>query len=205
MFFVVTEKDRVKVLASNFTKPRAIAVTEELNVKYANKVLHNVGLCIRVFDILELGDGLVHACQDGSYILDVKFRIIVFRPFVGEILVGRVANSSTDGLRITMDFFDDIIVPEQAMKEGITFDKAKGMWVWNYEDEDDPSSSAVFPMTKGEPIKFKVEGETFVDVPPPPPSNLPPEAAPLVENIIAPYSLTCSIIDDGLGLLSWWS
>lgn len=36
---------------------------------------------------------------------------MVFRPFVGEVLVGRVAQSSEGGLRVSLGFFDDIIVP----------------------------------------------------------------------------------------------
>ncbi|KAJ1566105.1 DNA-directed RNA polymerase III subunit rpc25, partial [Cladochytrium tenue] len=166
MFFLVTQSSKVRVHPRQLSKPRAAAVADELNRKYANRILHNVGLCIRVFDILDVGDGLVHACLDGSYMTDVKFRMIVFRPFVGEILTGKVASSSVEGLRVSLDFFDDIIIPQPAMKPGCYFDKSTGAWVWPYTD-DDTGDVTPLEIAKGEAIRFRVEGETFVDVPPP--------------------------------------
>ena len=41
---------------------------------------------------------------------------MVFRPFVGEVLVGRVAQSSEGGLRVSLGFFDDIIVPSYLLQ-----------------------------------------------------------------------------------------
>ena len=63
-----------------------------------------------LFDLLEIGDSLILA-GDGCCHTFVKFRFIVFRPFKGEILIGKVRSCSQDGLRVSVDFFDDIFIP----------------------------------------------------------------------------------------------
>ncbi len=42
-----------------FAVPPEQAIISELNKKYANRVLHDVGLCICVFDIAQAGEGKV--------------------------------------------------------------------------------------------------------------------------------------------------
>jgi hypothetical protein len=43
--------------------------------------------------------------------------------------------------------------------------KVQGLWVWQYEDEEDGELRS-FEMERDEPIRFRVEAETFVDVGP---------------------------------------
>lgn len=52
-------QDTVAVHPSQFGLPPQQAVTNELNKKYANRVLHDVGVCICVFDLSEVGEGKV--------------------------------------------------------------------------------------------------------------------------------------------------
>jgi DNA-directed RNA polymerase III subunit RPC8 len=44
---------------SNFVAPVEQALIAELNKKYSNRVLHDVGLCICVFDLSQVGEGKV--------------------------------------------------------------------------------------------------------------------------------------------------
>ena len=57
MFVLTRLTDTVKLLPS--TEYSHVAVTHWLNAKYSNKVLHKVGLCIAVYDILSVGDGAI--------------------------------------------------------------------------------------------------------------------------------------------------
>ncbi|KAI9197086.1 RNA polymerase III subunit Rpc25-domain-containing protein [Polychytrium aggregatum] len=199
MFVLSILKDNIRIHPKDLRKPRAEAITDEINKKYSNKVLHNVGLCIRLFDLLEVGDGVVFACQDGAYTSAVKFRMIVFRPFIGEIIDGKVANSSPEGIKVSLEFFDDIIVPPFLLPETSHFDKAEGHWVWNYEGNE-------MPIEKDEPIRIRVEREIFVDAGPVKEAKRDEASRPDDDeaNRTAPYTLACSIRDFGLGLLSWW-
>ncbi|KAG5650038.1 hypothetical protein H0H81_000988 [Sphagnurus paluster] len=52
-------QDTLAIHPSHFGAPVHQALTAELNKKYANRVLHDVGLCICVFDLAEVGEGRV--------------------------------------------------------------------------------------------------------------------------------------------------
>jgi DNA-directed RNA polymerase subunit E'/Rpb7 len=59
--FILTHptQDTVAVHPSNFGIPPEQAIISEINKKYANRILHDVGLCVCVFDISEAGEGKV--------------------------------------------------------------------------------------------------------------------------------------------------
>lgn len=52
-------QDTVAVQPAQFGLPPEQAITNDLNKKYANRVLHDVGLCVCVFDLAEVGEGKV--------------------------------------------------------------------------------------------------------------------------------------------------
>jgi hypothetical protein len=58
-FFRTTQQDKIPIHPSQFGLPPEQALINELNKKYANRVLHDVGLCICVFDVAEVGEGKV--------------------------------------------------------------------------------------------------------------------------------------------------
>lgn len=76
----------------------AASLGQAINIKYANRVIPDVGLCICLFDILEASEGKVK-WGDGGLWHTVKARLAVFRPFVGEVLVGKVVNSNETGIK----------------------------------------------------------------------------------------------------------
>ena len=59
MFILSKLSDSVRVQPADFRKQRADAIADELNKKYANKVVHQVGLCISLFDVISVGDPIV--------------------------------------------------------------------------------------------------------------------------------------------------
>jgi hypothetical protein len=66
--FVLSEiEDIVRVSPTNFQYARNDAIEDEINLKYSYKVLHNVGFCLKLFDIQSISSAIVHICQDGSY------------------------------------------------------------------------------------------------------------------------------------------
>ncbi|OMH78913.1 DNA-directed RNA polymerase III subunit rpc8 [Zancudomyces culisetae] len=78
MFILTKIKDSIEIKPKNLGKPRLDAVTVEINKLYANKVLHDIGLCVRVFDILEIKNGFVQHSEGGLWVTDeqVKLRVV---------------------------------------------------------------------------------------------------------------------------------
>merc|ERR1712168_1515802 len=129
MFELVTMKDDVKIEPHNFGDAIETAVEKELNRKLANKVYHNHGLCIILYDILEIGDSLILP-GDGACYTFVKFRFVMFRPFLNEVLIGKVRSCTAEGLRVSVDFFDDIFVPKSNILMDNEFRHEGGRQKW---------------------------------------------------------------------------
>ncbi|KXS15172.1 hypothetical protein M427DRAFT_123869 [Gonapodya prolifera JEL478] len=163
MFVLSVIRDIIRVPPVQFAQPRNDAITHQINDKYANRVLHNVGLCIRVFDLLEVGDPIVHAVADGSYSCPTKFRLVVFRPFIDEILHGRVHSQGEWGLRITMGFFDDITVPKNCFPQGTRYDAKTSKWIWVPPDGDPDDPDWQYPFGHNDHMRFRVLAEKFDD------------------------------------------
>ncbi|KAJ1958665.1 hypothetical protein DL89DRAFT_265984 [Linderina pennispora] len=187
MFVLTSIHDTLKILPAEFRKSREEAIKDEINRKYSNRVLHDVGLCMLVHDLVEIDEGYVQH-SEGWIWIKVHFRMAVFRPFRDEILVGKVRSASPAGVQISIGFFDDISVPAEMMPQGCEFDATEGVWVWRYEGND------LF-MDLDEDIRFRVLRVDFLDVNPPRGEK---------EGVKPPYQLVCGINDSGLGLLSWW-
>lgn len=109
MFQLLDILDSVKLHPSCLRSHFSLAIMEELNYKYANKVLHDVGLCVAVFDLLEIFDAFVYQ-GDGSPFIKVHFRAIIFRPFIGEVVVGKIRACTEQGVHVSVKFFDDILI-----------------------------------------------------------------------------------------------
>ena len=75
--------------------------------------------------------------SEGSAIQLVKFRMVVFRPFVGEVLVGRLLSSNKEGLRVSLDFFGDVIIPNSLFPSPCSFNMHDGLWTWKYGGEEE--------------------------------------------------------------------
>ncbi|CAM9174572.1 unnamed protein product, partial [Heterosigma akashiwo] len=135
MFVLAVVKDSVKIHPSAFDKNQIQALTEEIDHKYANKVILDVGLCICLFDFEHIGDAYIYPL-DGSAHYKATFRLLVFRPFVGEIITGRISSQSKEGIKVSLGFTDDIIVPSYLLQAPSQFDPEERAWTWKYQDED---------------------------------------------------------------------
>jgi len=216
MFVNVKMKDTVRISPHLFHLDSTDAIRESLNIKFANKVVHNVGLCIALWDIEKIEDSYIFP-GDGATHTVVHFRYVVFRPFVDEILVGRIKSCSKDGLHVTLGFFDDIVIPSDSLQNPSKFSEQEQLWCWEYDAQE--NGTVDLPMEIGGDIRFRVVDETFTDTTPNSPEDslaMPPPAAPGPStsstlqlsdpgNRKPPYTLVGSISEMGLGMLSWWN
>lgn len=144
----------------------------------------NVGLCIALYDILGLEESFIFP-GDGASHTRVRFRYVVFRPFVEEIITGKIRSCSREGVHVTLGFFDDILIPPTSLQHPSKFNETEQAWVWEY-GTDDGSKHDLF-MDPGEVIRFRVTAEMFSETCPAGP-NIPENANENVDNKV-PYSL----------------
>ncbi|WFD08187.1 DNA-directed RNA polymerase III complex subunit Rpc25 [Malassezia vespertilionis] len=175
MFMLSEIEDTIHVEPKQFAMPSADALVDQIKAKYANRILQDVGLCICVNDILDASEGRVR-WGDGFLYYTVRFRLVIFRPFTNEVLVGRISSSSSESIRVTMGFFDDIYIPPHLLPYPAAFDYQEQAWFWLLDPASeahkaDPLLSAPderMYLDMGDTIRFAIESDSFVDVEPGP-------------------------------------
>ena len=205
------------------------SVFDSLNARFCNRVLTGVGLVLRVFDVVELEEPIIHSGESHSSVkgkrssgvrntdtrLLAKFRLVVFKPFVGEVLIGKIRSCTEEGLSISLTFFDDIFIPAHCLQPGTTFNAQERLWVWNYDGNE------LF-MDLDEPVRFRVLSLSFSETAPVQKEALLAAVANKMQGIgevgkqeqelagevvqgVPPFKICGTVAEDGLGLLSWWS
>ncbi|XP_061351449.1 uncharacterized protein LOC133296474 [Gastrolobium bilobum] len=192
MFYLSRIEHKLPLPPPLLTLPIREAMHMELEKLFLDKVIANLGLCISVRDIRSIEGGFIFP-GDGAPTYTVVFNLIMFRPFVGEIINAKLLSSDADGLRLSLGFFDDIYVPAHHLPNPNHFvaeptNSKKGIWFWDFEQSS-------YPIHDTDVIKFRVQSVTY----PPIPVEQPKESKPF-----APMLVTGSLDHDGLGPDSWW-
>ncbi|EON61957.1 hypothetical protein W97_01175 [Coniosporium apollinis CBS 100218] len=196
MYILTTISDLIQITPEDFEKPSIHALTDNINAKYANKIIQKIGLCICLYDILSSSEGLI-GHGTGIVNVNVEFRIVVFRPFKGEILQGRIESSSEAGINLTMDFFSDIKVPFVGLFEGSEYRHNEGCFVWTTEEGTE------YFFDNNETVRFRVEAETWHDALPQGPTRRDQDVEGEKREPL--YCLVGSMQQGGLGPLLWWA
>ena len=153
MFALVTVADTVRIPPALFAQPTLVSVHGEMDKKYPNHVIMDVGLVIcRYGDALQIGDGVI-AAGDGGAHHEVIARLVVFRPFVEEVCIGTIVKSTEEGVQVSLGFFDDIFVPAYWMLRPSVFEAETGLWVWTpkYDEEEDEEGEQNEDVNEGAP------------------------------------------------------
>ena len=131
MFVLAIVEDKLKTLPDQFDRDSSEVLIEQIESKYSNKVLLEVGLCVSFYDFLEVQDAFVYPAEGACHQV-VKFRLVIYKPIKDELLIGKVTQSDEYGLRVSMGFFDDIHIPSRSLKQPASFNPDKKIWTWHY-------------------------------------------------------------------------
>ncbi|CAH0033109.1 unnamed protein product [Clonostachys rhizophaga] len=194
MFILTKIADLVQIKAADFSKPSIEAIEDNINAKYANKVLQKIGLCVSLYDILWTSEGLI-GHGTGEVNVNVEFRMIVFRPFKGEVMLGKISSSTPSGINLFTIFFNDIFIPFEELPAGSEYSHSDQLWVWKMDD-------VRLYYDTNEMVRFQVIDEEWHDQTPAGPSQA--GGADEEENAIAPYKIKGSMAREGLGVCLWW-
>eukprot|EP01059_Diplonema_ambulator_P020308 TRINITY_DN34051_c0_g1_i1.p1 TRINITY_DN34051_c0_g1~~TRINITY_DN34051_c0_g1_i1.p1 ORF type:complete len:213 (+),score=53.86 TRINITY_DN34051_c0_g1_i1:62-700(+) len=207
MFILSVLKDTVRLVPELFDKELTAALTSVLNEKYSGRVLTNVGMCIQVYDILSYSDCVLHPGDGASYCV-VYFRLVVFRPFSGEVLTGRIVASDIEkGVQVSVGFFDNIWVPPCNLRQKAVFDKEENLWTNEIEpaDEDeqmDPIRNYLEIQQEVRLQSIAITFDTTTKAPKAEPETFSPKSSGTSE---LPMKVIGSFIERGLGPVEWWA
>jgi len=153
MFILVEIEDTVRVRAEDFGDVRT-ALRTELARHYTHRVLNDIGLVVAVHDILEMGDPYVCMAADGTAQITLRFRVVVFRPALGETIVGKVFASTPDGIQVSLELTTAVFIPSSSLPTPSKFSPEEGIWYWEYQDHE-------LWFESGQEVRFKVEDVKF--------------------------------------------
>lgn len=194
MFVLALMQKAVRTRPHEFGWPFEQVLERRLNDELSNKVVPGLGLCIILYELVEVGAS--HLLPgDGSSHTSVKFRFVVFRPFIDEVIEATVLSSSRKGLQLSLTFFEDIFIPSFRLPRSSSFEEGEQVWYWNYQQED--GESAKLYMDPGKVVKFRVVQNIFKD--------LDPNAKVDDSKDEKSYQIVGSMSQDGLGCVLWWT
>ncbi|VDN20029.1 unnamed protein product [Gongylonema pulchrum] len=160
---------------------------------FVNRIVPGLGLCVIIYDLVEIGDSFVLP-GDGSSHTKVKFRFVVFRPFIGEVIQAKVSSSSIEGLELSVAFFEDIFIPADRLPQPAVFEQLEQVWYWEVQPEEGPPAKLY--MDPGKVVRFRVIENIFKDV--------DPETARDEYSREKSYRIIGTLGETGLGCLPWW-
>lgn len=113
-----------------------------------------------------------------------------------EVIQARVVSSNSSGLTLSVEFFEDIVIPADRLPEPHVFEQTEQIWYWEYPSEDGEPPAKLY-MDPGKTVRFRVVENIFKDVKP----NLSAEEAQKEKS----YEIIGTMAETGLGCVAWWS
>lgn len=202
--------DVIQIHPSDFGKPHARAIEDFINTKYADKVIHKVGLCLGFHSIISASEGQI-GHGTGMVNINVDFRIVIYRPFRGEIILATITHSDArKGIFLSQDFHEDIVVPPETLFESTEWGQDEDgveAFIWRPKNEE-TGVAADYYFDRAEECMVRVEDEQWRDL-------TPAEEASSQQFVTkdrksggtrkSPYFLRGSMMLTGLGPTLWWN
>jgi RNA polymerase III subunit Rpc25 len=85
-------------------------------------------------------------------------------------LVGRIASSNKEGIKVSLEFFEDVFIPSYLLQTPSEFREETSTWVWKYNaggseeeggENGEGEAGGEFAMNVGEQIRFRVRTINF--------------------------------------------
>jgi DNA-directed RNA polymerase subunit E' len=123
MFYLTEVEDYVRVEPKLFGLPTVEAVDQQLRDIYSNYYDKELGRSVAVIEVLEVGEGVIIP-GDGATYYNSKFKLLVWKPELQEIVYGEIAEITKFGAFIDMGVMRGMIHISQTMDDFVSFSKS---------------------------------------------------------------------------------
>ncbi len=124
MFYKVEVKDHVRIPPSIFGMDVIEAIKKKLTDGYEGHISKDLGIVIDIDEIREVGEGVIIP-GDGAIYYQTTFSMIVFRPELQEVMLGKIRDIADFGAFINIGPLEGMIHISQTMDDFVTFGKEK--------------------------------------------------------------------------------
>jgi len=122
MFYLSEVQDYVRVEPKLFGLPTLKAVDQQLREIYADYYDKEIGKVILVVDVLEVGEGVIIP-GDGAAYYNTKFKLLVWKPEMHELVYGIISEITNFGAFINLGVIRGMIHISQTMEDYVSFSK----------------------------------------------------------------------------------
>lgn len=122
MFYLSEIQDHVRVEPKLFGLPTMEAVEQQLKEIYTDYYEKEIGKIIVVLDVLEVGDGVIIP-GDGAAYYNTRFKLLVWKPEMHELVYGIVSEITNFGAFINVGALKGMIHISQTMEDYVSFSK----------------------------------------------------------------------------------
>ena len=122
MFYLVEVEDHVRVTPEKFGLATAEAVKEQLMDTYSNFQDKDLGTVVSVLEVLDVAEGIIIP-GDGAAYYKSKFKLIVFKPELQELVYGTIEEITNFGAFMNLGVIQGMIHISQTMDDYVSFSK----------------------------------------------------------------------------------
>jgi len=123
MFYAVDIEDYVRVIPELFGLPLKEAVAKQLGETYKDYIDKDLGIVVAVLDVKNVFEGIIIP-GDGAAYYKSSFQLLVFRPELQELVLGKVSEITNFGAFINLGCIEGMIHISQTMDDFVSFSKS---------------------------------------------------------------------------------
>jgi len=122
MLYLSEVQDYIRVEPKLFGLPTMEAVDQQLKEIYTDYYDKEIGKIITVIRVLEVGDGVIIP-GDGAAYYNTKFKLLVWKPEMHELVYGIISEITNFGAFINLGVMKGMIHISQTMEDYVSFSK----------------------------------------------------------------------------------
>ena len=126
MFYLTEVEDYIRVEPKLFGLPTTEAVENQLRETYADYYDKELGKVVTIVEVLEVGEGVIIP-GDGAVYYISKFKLLVWKPELQELVYGTIAEITSFGAFIDMGVMKGMIHISQTMDDYVSFSKTNSL------------------------------------------------------------------------------
>lgn len=122
MFYLAEVEDHVRVEPKHFGLPTREAVEKQLDESYVDKINKDLGYVLSVVSVDDVIDGVIIP-GDGSAYYKSRFKILIWKPELHELILGTISEIANFGAFIDMGIMQGMIHISQTMEDYVSVSK----------------------------------------------------------------------------------
>lgn len=124
MFYKTEVQDHIRVPPDLFNLPKEEAIIKRIKKDYEGYISKDMGIVIDVAGVKTIGEGVVIAGDGASY-YDTTFELLIYKPEMQEVGLGRIKDIADFGAFISLGPIEGMIHISQTMDDFVSFSKEK--------------------------------------------------------------------------------